>query len=288
METEALAHSPTIPISKSHKDMSLSKKLLYLVPNSITYLSLCFGLAAIKLSIEGRINNDLDMFLRASYFIIYSGLCDFFDGAIARMTHTTSTFGGQFDSLCDLVSFGVTPAFLLYNFSLHADPYGFMICLLFVGGGAYRLARFNTQALDGKCGGYSSGIPIPMPAALVAALIMTYEEIMSYDSEMVKSSPFVGFIFGLCSDKEFIRRLLAFYMIICTVGMVSTFKYFSNKMLKLPDSKTGKIVTISCIIMCALLLNYHFVFSSLFILTVYCIHGPIVWAVEKINMLMDH
>ena len=283
---EPLSHNPSSPSTPPHKEISLQKKLLYLVPNSITFLSLCFGLAAIRMSIEGRINNDLDLFLRASYYIIYSGFADFFDGAIARLTKTTSTFGGQFDSLCDLVSFGVTPAFLLYNFSLHEDPYGFMICMFFVGGGAYRLARFNTQSLSGKCGGYSSGIPIPMPAALVAALIMTYEEIMSYDAEMVKSSHIVEFVVALCKDKEFIRKTLAFYMIVCTIGMVSTFKYFSNKMLKLPENKTGKIAVIGCIIMCALLLNYHFVFGSLFILTVYCIHGPIVWVFEKANVLI--
>lgn len=283
MENESLSSSAPYDNEKTSKPMPLTKKLMYLVPNSITYLSLCYGLAAIKLSIEGRVNNDLDMFLRASYYIIYSGLCDFFDGAIARLTHTTSTFGGQFDSLCDLVSFGVTPAFLLYNFALFEDNYGFLICLIFVGGGAYRLARFNTQSLSGKCGGFSSGIPIPMPAALVASLIMSYEELMSYDANTVKSSKFIEFVVGLCLDRVFLKKLLAFYMLICTVGMVSTFKYFSNKMLKLPENKTMKIVVICVIVSSAVMLKLHFVFGSLFILTVYCIHGPIVWIVEKIR-----
>lgn len=58
-------------------------------------------------------------------------------------------------------------------------------------------------------------------------------------------------------------------------------------MLKLPENKTGKIVVISCIIVCALLLNYHFVFSSLFILTVYCLNGPIMWIPEKASILVD-
>lgn len=283
MENESFSSSSAHDNEKAAKPMPLTKKLMYLVPNSITYLSLCYGLAAIKLSIEGRVNNDLDMFLRASYYIIYSGLCDFFDGAIARLTHTTSTFGGQFDSLCDLVSFGVTPAFLLYNFALFEDSYGFLICLIFVGGGAYRLARFNTQSLSGKCGGFSSGIPIPMPAALVAAIIMSYEELMSYDANTVKSSKLIEFVVSLCLDREFLKKLLAFYMVICTVGMVSTLKYFSNKMLKLPENKTLRIVFIFVIVSSAVMLKIHFVFGSLFILTVYCIHGPILWLVEKIR-----
>ena len=285
MESHTTSHQPVHEDSdKLAKQIPLTKKLMYLLPNSITYLSLCFGLAAIKLSIEGRINNDLDLFLRASYYIIYSGICDFLDGAIARLTHTTSTFGGQFDSLCDLVSFGVTPAFLVYNFALFRNEYGFFICLIFVGGGAYRLARFNTQSLSGHCGGYSSGIPIPMPAGLVAILIMTIEELLSFDVALVKSSKFIEFFVGLCSQSAFLEKLLAFYMIICTVGMVSTFKYFSNKMLKLPENKTLKFVMITCVISCALLLKIHFVFGSLFILTIYCIHGPIFWVLEKMGM----
>ncbi len=202
------------PDDKLLKHPSTFKKVLYIIPNSITFLSLCFGLAAIKLSIDARIANDLDLFLRASYYIIYSGICDFLDGYIARITHTCSTFGAQFDSLCDLVAFGVTPAFLLYNFALFEDKYGFLICMIFIGGGAYRLARFNTQALNGKCGGFSSGIPIPMPAVLVSALIMTYEELMSYDVNNGKSSRIIEFFVGLCLDRDFLRKLLAFYMIL--------------------------------------------------------------------------
>lgn len=271
---------------KKVKDISTTKKILYLIPNSITYLSLCFGLAAIKLSIEGRVNNDLDCFVKASYYIIYSGICDFLDGAIARLTHTTSTFGAQFDSLCDLVAFGVTPAFLVYNFALYEDSYGFLICMIFVGGGAYRLARFNTQAITGKSGGFSSGIPIPMPAALVAALMMSYEELVSYDANTVKSSGIIEFFVALCLERPFLKKLLAFYMLICTVGMVSTFKYFSNKMLKLPENKTMRIAFIGIIISSALLLRIHFVFGSLFILTIYCIHGPFYWLYEKANSLV--
>lgn len=284
METESLSHKISEE-DKFHKEIPMSKKLLYLIPNSVTFLSLCFGLAAVKLSIEGRINNDLDLFLRASYYIIFSGICDFLDGGLARITHTTSTFGGQLDSLVDLVAFGVSPAFLLYNFALYQDDYGFFICLIFIGSGAYRLARFNTQALSGKCGGYSSGIPIPMPAVLVASIIMTYEELMSYDSKMVQSSKIIDFFVGYCQNKEFLTKLLAFYMILCAVGMVSTFKYFSNKMLKLPENKTMKIVTISCMVICAVLLKFHFIFGSLFILTVYCIHGPIFWVLEKLSLV---
>lgn len=268
------------------KNLSLSRKLAFLVPNSITFLSLLFGCLAIKASIDGRIEQNNDFFVSASYFIIISGICDFLDGAIARMTKTTSTFGGQLDSLCDLVAFGVAPAFVVYNFILYEQGnLGFFLCFLLIASGAFRLARFNTLALIGMSSGFSCGIPIPMPAGLFAALILSYNELINYDIKAIKDSSIISFFVSLSLDKQFLKMLLSFYLIICSIGMVSTFKYFSNKNIKLPENKNLKIVAIGCIFVTVILLKINFVFSTLFIFTVYCIHGPLIWIFEKIGMI---
>lgn len=274
-------------ISNLHdKPLPLSRKLAYLVPNSITFLSLFFGCLAVKSSIDARIEQNNDFFVSASYFIIFSGICDFLDGAIARMTNTTSTFGGQLDSLCDLVSFGVAPALVVYNFILYElGNLGFFLCLLFIASGAFRLARFNTLALKGMSSGFSCGIPIPMPAGLFAALILSYNELINYDERAIKDSSIISFFVSLSLDKQFLKMLLSFYLIICSIGMVSTFKYFSNKNLKLPENKNLKMVVIGCIVLTAILLKINFVFSTLFIFTVYCVHGPLIWIFEKVGIV---
>ena len=166
--------SKTSNESPSFFTLNNLKNAKYLLPNSITILSLYFGLCAILYSFEARIQNKLDLFIRASYCIIYASICDFMDGAVARLTKSSSLFGGHMDSLCDLVVFGVTPAFLVYNFGLNEFNHGFLLSFCLVAAGAFRLARFNTYAFSGSSSPYSTGIPIPVPAVLFATVVMTY------------------------------------------------------------------------------------------------------------------
>jgi CDP-diacylglycerol--serine O-phosphatidyltransferase len=96
---------------------------------------------------------------------------DMLDGRIARLTGTTSEFGGEFDSLADVISFGVAPALLAYSWGLEGiQRAGWLAAFLFVVCGALRLARFNVQrhAVDGR---YFVGLPIPAAAGLIAALV---------------------------------------------------------------------------------------------------------------------
>ena len=95
------------------------KSSIYLLPNLITSASLFFGLLAIKYSIDGRMNGNMQEFVFAAYAILAAGLCDGLDGSVARLTHTQSSFGVQLDSLCDLVSFGIATAIVIYNYALN-------------------------------------------------------------------------------------------------------------------------------------------------------------------------
>ena len=135
--------------------------LRYTIPNSFTALSLLLGLASIVTMQVG----DLEL---AAWMIVWCGLLDTFDGVAARLLKATSEFGAEFDSMADLVSFGVAPAMLVFNAGLQLagvelDSGQFWVlltaCGVFVLAGAMRLARFNLTS-DVPHGGWFTGIPI--------------------------------------------------------------------------------------------------------------------------------
>lgn len=112
--------------------------------------------------------------IRSAFAIMLGGVFDGLDGRVARSTKTTSKFGMEFDSLADLLTFGLAPAILVYIWALR--PYGkigWIAAFLFVICGALRLARFNTQA-TGKKSIYFTGLPIPGAASLIATLVIFY------------------------------------------------------------------------------------------------------------------
>lgn len=143
---------------------------VYLLPNLITTASLFAGFFAIVAAMEGR-------FVAAAWAIFVSLILDGLDGRIARMTHSSSSFGVQYDSLADLVAFGVAPALLVYLWALKPfKQFGWVAAFLFVVCGALRLARFNVQtgSMDPR---YFNGLPIPAAAMVIATSIAFYYEI---------------------------------------------------------------------------------------------------------------
>lgn len=109
--------------------------------------------------------------MMAAYAIVAAAVFDLLDGRVARMTHATSKFGMEYDSLSDLISFGVAPAILLYLWALKPfERIGWLASFLYMACGALRLARFNVQAasIEKK---YFQGLPIPMAAGIVATSV---------------------------------------------------------------------------------------------------------------------
>jgi CDP-diacylglycerol--serine O-phosphatidyltransferase len=136
----------------------------YLLPNLITLLALCSGVTAIRLAFEGR-------FEIAVGAIILAVCLDAIDGRLARMLKGTSKFGAELDSLADFVNFGVTPALVVYFWSLNsAKPMGWVVCLMLSIACALRLARFNVMLEDPNKPAYANqfftGIPAPAGAGL--------------------------------------------------------------------------------------------------------------------------
>ena len=151
------------------------KKTLFLLPNLITLSSIFCGFDSIRLSARAQSADD---FYRASILLVFALLFDMLDGRVARLTKTQSAFGLQIDSLADVVSFGVAPALLVYQWSLNqAGVVGIVCSFLFVGAGAVRLARFNVLSMgEGgkptKPGKYVIGLVIPGAAGILVSLVL--------------------------------------------------------------------------------------------------------------------
>ena len=135
-----------------------------LLPSLLTTISLFSGFYAIISAINGQ-------YFNAAVALIISGVFDGLDGRVARMTGTTSNFGKEYDSLCDLVAFGVAPAVIAYLWALEAfGRYGWLAAFLYVATTALRLARFNTQ--DSSSSKNFTGLPCPAAAGTIATTIM--------------------------------------------------------------------------------------------------------------------
>ena len=141
------------------------RKGAYLLPNLCTAMNLFCGFYAVVASIDGN-------FVAAAYAILVAAVFDSLDGKIARATHSTSQFGVEFDSLADLVSFGMAPGIMIYLWVLSPlGRIGWLAGFLFVACGALRLARFNSQVgvVDSR---YFVGLPIPAAASMSAVSVL--------------------------------------------------------------------------------------------------------------------
>lgn len=136
-----------------------------LVPNAVTALALCSGLSGVRFAISGD-------WERALFFVVVAAVLDGMDGRIARMMNGQSRFGAELDSLSDVIAFGVSPAIILYLWSLQGlAPYGWIFALAHAVCAALRLARFNAnidaEEQPHKSAGFLTGVPAPAGAGLL-------------------------------------------------------------------------------------------------------------------------
>ncbi len=138
-----------------------------LFPNFFTTLNIFCGFLSIIWASNAN-------YIFASWLIIFAALFDAFDGIVARMTHSSSQFGVELDSLADVISFGIAPTFLIYSVQFHKyEMFGIIFSFIFLLGCVFRLARFNTQLI-----GYEkemfSGLPTPSAAITLASFIFLF------------------------------------------------------------------------------------------------------------------
>ena len=145
------------------------RKGLYILPNAISLAALFASFYAIVMAMNGR-------FEAAAIGIFCAAVLDSLDGRVARMTNTQSAFGEQMDSLCDMVSFGLAPALIVYIWALQGlGRFGWMAAFVYCAAAALRLARFNVNigVVDKR---FFQGLPSPAAAALVMGLIWVMDD----------------------------------------------------------------------------------------------------------------
>lgn len=224
---------------------------IYLLPNLMTTAALFAGFYAVIAGIQGN-------FLEGAIAIFVAMVFDGLDGRIARMTNSSSAFGAEYDSLSDMVSFGVAPALLMFQWALQDfNKLGWVAAFIYTAGAALRLARFNTQVgvADKR---YFQGLPSPAAAALLAGLIWMVESNQMFDDYL---------------------PVFALFLTICAgLMMVSNIRFHSFKELNLK----GKVpfVTLLLVVMAFVIITIEPAMILFSIMFLYAFSGPIVTLVS--------
>ena len=226
--------------------------LIYVLPNLFTASSIFVGVISIVEASKGH-------FVLASWLILLALIFDGLDGRIARMTNTTSQFGVEFDSLADIISFGIAPAMLLYFFTGYEfGRFGILVSALYVIFGAIRLARFNISTAKTDPNVFI-GLPIPTAAIFVSMWILLFHKYTLENYSIV----------------------LLFLALGVAILMVSNFRYPSFKKVQLDKPMVFKTMIIFVLI-ASLLYLYSAEGFAIGILG-YTLYGPI-RALRTINL----
>ncbi len=231
----------------TQKKLPIRHRGIYLLPNLFTTGAMFAGFYAITSAINGR-------FETAAISILVAMILDGLDGRVARMTNTQSEFGVQYDSLSDMVSFGVAPGLVMYLWAFESlGKLGLFAAFVHTAGGALRLARFNTQVeiADKR---YFQGLPSPAAAAILAGAL------------------WISLEYGY--EVESIKYLILILTISTGLLMVSNFRYSSFKEIDLKGRVPFVVATL-------MMLVFGFIMAQpqtmLFLIALgYAISGPLI------------
>lgn len=236
-----------------------ARRGIYLLPNLITTGALFAGFYAIVAAMNGNV-------VAAAIAIYAAVLLDTADGRVARLTRTQSAFGAEYDSLSDMVAFGVAPALVSFTWALsQLGQFGWVVTFLYMACTALRLARFNTQ---GDISSFT-GLASPAAACMVVTAIWVLEDVRPA-GELVGTAQAV---------------VIASVTTAAAMLMVSNFRYFSPKMLTL----RGRVPFVALV---AVVLGFSIVLvyppRVLLTLTIaYALSGPVQWLVRLIRRRDD-
>jgi CDP-diacylglycerol--serine O-phosphatidyltransferase len=235
----------------SEKANMLTKKTphprgIYLLPNLFTTAALFAGFYAVIAAMKG-------LFDDAAVAIFIAMVADTLDGRVARMTNTQTAFGAEYDSLSDMVAFGISPALLVYSWSLsNLGKFGWLAAFVYVACTALRLARFNTQAhdLDKR---YFQGLPCPAAAGVVASAV------------------WLGFSFDMSG--VFVTVSVTVLTLFAAALMVSTIRFHSFKKIDLKGKVPFIVVLIPIIVLVAIAIDPPQILFAIFF--GYALSGPV-------------
>ncbi|MDM8545438.1 CDP-diacylglycerol--serine O-phosphatidyltransferase [Candidatus Venteria ishoeyi] len=246
---------------ESESEHSPKRRGIYLLPNLFTTAALFSGFYAIVGAMQQK-------FEIAAVAVFIAMVLDAMDGRIARLTNTQSAFGAEYDSLSDLVSFGLAPALLMYQWSLFSlGKAGWLAAFIYTAAAALRLARFNTQ-LDTMDKAHFQGLPSPASAAVMVGLI---------------------WVCVLYEINGAALNFLAFFITIATgLLMVSNVRYRSFKDLDLK----GKVpfVRILAVVLIFVLISIDPAQMLFFSFLIYALSGPLLtlWDLRKKHAHKQH
>jgi len=212
------------------------KKARMLLPNAITLIGVCIGLTSIKFALDGK-------FALAIVAVLFAALMDALDGRIARLIKGTSKMGKELDSLGDVISFGVAPAFIMYFWNLqYLDKLGWFVCLMYVVCVALRLARFNVSSEEEPSWEDDFFEGVPAPAGGIVVLM-----------PLVLSFSGLGEIFF----KINYDLVVPVFFIIVSILLISTIPTYSFKRIVIPRRMT-KFLLFGIVLFFGALLVYTF------------------------------
>jgi CDP-diacylglycerol--serine O-phosphatidyltransferase len=223
--------------------MTNPRRIAFFLPNTFTALNMACGFFSIILGWKGQ-------FYFASMILVLGAIFDSVDGRVARMTGTQSAFGEQFDSISDVVSFGVAPAFLAYNrFFQDMGRIGLITAFIFLLCGALRLARFNAN-IDRVSSDFFQGLPIPSGALAILGLTLLSVEVPEIENFkplivlyvvgiaflMISNIPFNSFKNSPWVKAHKKRVLFLIFLIIALTAVYEEIMIFSVMMLYILSS----------------------------------------------------
>jgi len=225
------------------------RKGVFLIPSLFTAGNLMCGFFSVIATFNGE-------FINAALFIVLANILDGIDGYAARLTKTTSRFGVEFDSLADVVSFGVAPAVLVYIWALVPwNNWGWLAACTYVTCGALRLSRFNVQA-QGVSKSHFVGLPIPAAAQMITSTVIMYY-----------------YLGGEGSPNRHMTLLLVIYGL--AVLMVSNVPYFSLKNNDIKKRHPIWMLVSGIILITLFIAERHLMFFTVVLL--YTLSGPLLW-----------
>ena len=231
----------------------IRRRGIYLLPNLLTLGALFAGFYAVIAGMAGNFNE-------AGWAILIAGVCDGLDGRIARLTNTQSAFGAQFDSLSDMVSFGVAPALIMFSWAFEPlGQLGWAASFIYMSCAALRLARFNVQlgTVDKR---FFVGLSSPVAAGLVTF------------------GPWVAFKYDV-EATTMISYFAAVLTIFAGLLMISNYRYFSFKVLQFKGTVPYMVFLLAVVLLAVVAQNPHEMLWSMCI--VYASLGPIGWIYRR-------
>jgi CDP-diacylglycerol--serine O-phosphatidyltransferase len=223
-----------------------------------------FGILSMTSSIRGN-------FIQAAWLLVGALACDICDGRVARLTHTTSEFGLQLDSLSDLVSFGIAPAIMMYMVVLKTMPkIGIAIAVLYVICCALRLARFNVLAQENIVQKNFIGLPTPASAGVLISFVLSYDLLGPDEYALnAKTIPI------LMNTIPVFFKAMPIVMIILSFLMVSNVPYLSFKKIILSKVRTIQLLVVLVVLVLLIIVYPQNVFFIIF--SVYALSGLVVY-----------